>query len=51
MAAAAVIMRKMVKKIAGEIPDIRFSPFQIFYEYQDLFLSLLILDGDVNKNY
>jgi hypothetical protein len=32
MAAEARIMRKIIKKkIAGEIPAIRLSPFQIFY--------------------
>jgi hypothetical protein len=32
IAAEAMIMRKRIKKkIAGEIPAIRLSPFQIFY--------------------
>src|SRR4030042_5675325 len=54
MAAAAMMMRKIIKKkIAGEIPPIRLSPFQIFYQYQDssLSLDLLILNRNVNKNY
>jgi hypothetical protein len=37
MAAAAMIMRKMIKKkIAGEIPPIKKFPFKILYQYQDL---------------
>jgi hypothetical protein len=36
MAVVAMIMRKMIKKkIAGEIPAIGLSPFQILYQYED----------------
>jgi hypothetical protein len=53
--AKARIMRKTIKKrIAGEIPVtrvMRVSPDPIFYQYQDLYLSLLALEENFNKNY